>query len=198
VKHLFKVLGVLIIAALVAACANQRVPAEAALKAADDALAPIKAEAAKYVPDQAKAVDDAIAAARDTFAKGDYAAALTAAQALPARIDELKTALATKKDQLMVAWKDMEGGLPKMVEAITSRLDILSKSKKLPKGLDKAAFDQAKVNYDSVKTLWSDATTAAGGGDLMAAIAKGTEAKTKATEILSALGMQAPAAPTPK
>jgi len=198
VKHLFKVFGVLVIAALVAACAHHRGPAEAALKAADDALAPIKAEAAKYVPDQAKAVEDAIAAARDTFAKGDYAAALTAAHALPAQIDELKAALATKKDQLMVAWKDMEGGLPKMVEAITSRMDILSKSKKLPKGLDKAAFDQAKVNYDSVKTLWSEATAAAGGGDLMAAIAKGTEARTKATEILSALGMQAPAAPTPK
>ena len=197
-KHLFKVFGVLVIAALVAACVHHRVPAEAALKAAEDAFAPIKAEAAKYVPDQAKAVEDAIAAARDTFAKGDYAAALTAAQALPAQIDELKAALATKKDQLMVAWKDMEGGLPKMVEAITSRMDILSKSKKLPKGLDQATFDQAKVNYDSVKTLWSEATAAAGGGDLMAAIAKGTEARTKATEILSALGMQAPAAPTPK
>jgi hypothetical protein len=126
------------------------------------------------------------------------AAALTAAQALPAQIDELKAALTTKKDQLMVTWKDMEAGLPKMVEAITSRMDILSKSKKLPKGLDQATFDQAKVNYDSVKTLWSEATAAGGAGDLMAAIAKGTEARTKATEILSALGMQAPAAPSPK
>jgi hypothetical protein len=198
VKHLFKVLGVLVIAALVAACAHHRVPAEAALKAADDALAPIKAEAAKYVPDQARAVDDAIAAARDTFAKGDYAAALHAAQALPAQIDELKTALAAKKDQFMATWKDMEGGLPKMVEAITSRMDILSKSRRLPKGLDKAAFEQVKANYDSLKSLWSEATAAAGGDDLMAAVAKGTEAKTKATEILSALGMQAPAAPSPK
>jgi hypothetical protein len=195
VKHLCKVLGVVLVAAFVAACANQRVPAEAALKAADDAFAPIKAEAAKYVPDQAKAVDDAMTAARDALAKGDYAAALTGAQALPAKIDELKTALAAKKDQLMVTWKDMEGGLPKMVEAITSRMDILSKSKKLPKGLDKAAFDQAKTNYEQVKTLWVEATAAGGGGDLTAAIAKGTEAKTKATEILSALGMQPPAAP---
>jgi len=32
---------------------------------------------------------------------------------------------------LTKAWQEMSGGLPKMVEAIKSRVDILSKSKKL-------------------------------------------------------------------
>jgi hypothetical protein len=198
VKHLLKWIPVLLMAVLIAGCANQKAPAEAALKVADDAFAAIKTEAATYVPDQAKGAEDAIADARDQFAKNDYAAALTSAQAIPAKIEDLKAAVTAKKNELTATWTSMSEGLPGMVKAIQTRVDILSKSKKLPKGLDQAAFDGAKANLAAVTQTWTDATSAFSGGDLMAAVTKAQEVKTKATEIMTTLGMQAPPAAAAK
>jgi hypothetical protein len=196
VKHLLKLMPVLLLIVLVAGCASQKAPAEAALKVADDAFAAIKAEAANYVPDQAKGVEDAIAASRDQFAKNDFAAALTSAQAIPAKIDELKTAVAAKKNELTATWNSLSEGLPGMVQAIQSRVDILSKSRRLPKGLDQATFDGAKADLATATTTWTDATSAFSAGNLMAAVTKAQEVKAKAAEIMTALGMQAPVAAT--
>jgi hypothetical protein len=196
VKHLLKLMPVLLLIVLVAGCASQKAPAEAALKVADDAFAAIKAEAASYVPDQAKGVEDAIAASRDQFAKNDFAAALASAQAIPAKIDELKTAVAAKKNELTATWNSLSEGLPGMVQAIQSRVDILSKSRRLPKGLDQATFDGAKADLATATTTWTDATSAFSAGNLMAAVTKAQEVKAKAAEIMTALGMQAPVAAT--
>ena len=61
----------LLAAALLVSCASDKGPAETALKAAEEALGAARAEAARYVPDQLKAVESALAGAKDKFAKGD-------------------------------------------------------------------------------------------------------------------------------
>ena len=66
-------------AALASACASDNVPAEQAVKAAEAAVAAIGPEAARLVPDQAKALDAAVASVKDKFAKGEYEAVLTEA-----------------------------------------------------------------------------------------------------------------------
>ncbi len=70
------------------------------------------------------------------------------AKDLPAKAKEMAAAAAAKKAELTKSWEEMAAGLPKMVEAIKSRVDILSKSKKLPKGMDKATFEGAKAGSD--------------------------------------------------
>jgi hypothetical protein len=45
-----------------------------------------------------------------------------------------------------------------------------------------------------VTQTWADATAAFGAGNLMSAVTKAQEVKTKAAEIMTALGMQAPPA----
>ena len=174
-------------------CASQKAPAQAALAASEQAFAAVKGEATKYVPDEVGGVEQAIAAAKSSFDKGDYQAALTAAQALPARISALSTAVAAKKTELATTWATLSAGLPQLVQAIQSRVDMLSKSKKLPAGMDSATFDAAKSGLATVTQTWSEATAAANSGDLAGAVAKANAVKTKAGEILGALGMQAPA-----
>ena len=67
--------ALLVLAGLVlAACASDQGPAESAIKAAEAAVNSVMAEATKYVPDQARAVQDALKSAKDSFAKGDYKA----------------------------------------------------------------------------------------------------------------------------
>ena len=188
----------IIIAALMvvslAACSGGKVPAEQAIKAAEDALTGVKAEASKYVPDQVKSVEDALNAAKDSFAKKDYAAATTAATSVAAKAKELIAAAAAKKNELTKSWEDLSGGLPKMIEAIKSRVEILSKSKKLPANLDKAKFEGAQGGLAEISKVWDDSNAAFKEGNLADALAKATAVKEKAAEIMSTLGMQIPEA----
>jgi len=92
----------------------------------------------KYIPDQAKGVEEAINGAKENFEKGNFDAALSAAKAIPEKVKELTTAAAAKTAELTKGWEEMSGGLPRMLAAVKSRLDILSQSKKLPENLDEA------------------------------------------------------------
>lgn len=176
------------------ACSTAKAPAEAAIKATEQALTGIRQEASVYVPDQLKAIEDTLAAAKADFDKKEYQKALTEAQSLPGKVKDLSAAIAMKKDELANSWKNMSGGLPGMVEAIQSRINILSKSRRLPAGIDKNQFESAKTTLEQIKQTWTDATSAFEGGNLMDAVTKANDVKTKAVEIMNALKMQVPEA----
>lgn len=188
----------IIVAALMvfslAACSGGKAPAEQAIKAAEDALSSVKAEAVKYVPDQVKSVEDALNAAKDSMAKKDYAAATAAATSVAAKAKELVSAAAAKKTEMTKSWEDLSGGLPKMLDAIKSRVDILSKSKKLPANIDKDKFAGARSELAEISKVWDESNNAFKEGKLADAIAKANSVKAKAAEIMSTLGMQAPMA----
>jgi hypothetical protein len=178
-----------------AACESaDKAPAAAALTAAQTAIDAVKTEAMKYVPEQVKSVDDALATARANFEKKDYKAALAGAQDVAARAKELGAAAATKKAELTKSWEEISNGVPKMAEAIKSRVDILSQSKKLPAGLDKAKVDDAKAGLESMNQSWTQASDAYKSGDVSSAVAKAKAAKDKAVEIMTALNMTVPQA----
>ena len=67
---------------MLAACSSDKGPAELAIKAAEEAVNASKAEAAKYVPEELKSLEGALAAVKDKFAKKEYKAAIADAQAL--------------------------------------------------------------------------------------------------------------------
>ena len=192
-KRVLALVGVVVFALGIAGCANQKAPAEAAIASAETAFSAVQAEAVKYVPDQAKGISDAIAAAKDAVAKGDYQAALTNAQALPAKITDLTTAVSAKKAELTTEWSGLSAMLPKAVDAIQSRVGMLSKSKALPKGLDQAKFDEAKTGLASMTAAWTEATTAFAAGNLTDAIVKAESVKRQAASVMGLLNMQVPA-----
>jgi len=186
--------GVLVVALLGTACGSaDKAPAEAAIKAADAALAAVRGEAAKFVPDQLKAVEDGLAAAKASFDKGDYTAALGTAKDLAAKAGDLSSAVAAKKADMTKAWTAASTGVPEMADAIQSRVDILSQSKKLPAGLDAGKLDAAKAGLADLDQMWTQASDAFKAGNLSDAASKASAAKTKAAEIMTALNMQVPA-----
>jgi hypothetical protein len=192
-KYLSIIVAVLVVFSL-AACSGGKAPAEQAIKAAEEAFNAAKGEAVKYVPDQVKAVEDALNAAKDSFAKKDYAAATSAATSVAAKAKELVAAAAAKKDELTKSWGDLSGGLPQMLDAVKSRVDILSKSKKLPANLDKEKFEGAQSGLAEANKTWDEANSAFKEGNLADAVAKATAVKEKASEIMATLGMQLPQA----
>jgi hypothetical protein len=83
----------------------------------------------------------------------------------------------------------LSADVPKMVEAIQSRVDILSSSKKLPKNVSKEAFDGAKSGLDTMKAQWGQATAAFTEGKASEAVDMARAVKAKGQEVLAALGM---------
>lgn len=173
-------------------------PAQAALTAADTAVAGARAEGEKYVPEQFKALADSAAAAKTKFDSGDYKGALETAQGIPAQATAVVQAASAKKTQLMESWKAMEGTLPTMVADLTKKVMELSTARKLPAGLDKAGVEAAKTSLDGATAMWTEAGAAFSSGDVINAVAKATQVKTTAEELMSKLGMAPAAAPAPE
>ena len=150
----------------------------------------------KYVSDQFKALNDANASAKAKFDSGDYKAAQTAAEAIPAQAQAVSQAAVAKKTELMDSWKAMESTLPGMVADIQKKVMELSTAKKLPAGLDKAGLEAAKTALEGATAAWGEAGTAFAAGDVMAAVAKGGQVKATADDLMTKLGMTpAPVAP---
>jgi hypothetical protein len=184
------------ISVLIVGCANQKGPAEQAIAGAETALAAVRDTAQKYVPDQLQAVDAQIASAKDAFAKGDYKGVLAAAPAITTAISSLKDAAQAKEADAQAAmskakdaWTSISTDTPKMVDAIQSRVDILSKSHHLPANVSKDALAGAKSGLESLKSMWSDAQSAAASGDYTTAMSKAQAVKDKASQIMQSLGM---------
>jgi hypothetical protein len=177
-------------------CAGQKEPAEKALASAQAALATIHDAAQKYAPDQLQAVETQLAGVKDSLAKGDYKGVLAAAPALSTAISTLKdTADAKMKDaeaaaaQAKDAWGPLSSDVPNMVAAIQSRVDVLSKSHHLPKGVSKDGLAAAKSGLDAMKAAWSDASNSAAAGDFTSAVGKAQAMKAQAADIMKSLGM---------
>jgi hypothetical protein len=194
--------AMLVAAMIFAACESaDKAPATAAITAAQSALDAVRGEAAKWVPDQLASAEKALAAAKESFEKKDYKAALTGAQDVAAKAKDLGAAATAaaaaaeaKKVELTKAWDQMSAGVPKMAEAIKSRVDILSQSKKLPAGLDKDKLEGAKAGLAALNQSWTEASDAFKAGNVTDAVAKATAAKTKAVEVMTALNMTVPEA----
>ena len=176
---------------LAIACNSGKAPAEAALKLAEEAVNSARGEAESLVPDDFKSLSDDLAAAKEAYAKGDYKGALASAQSIQQKANDVTAKAKAKKDEMAAGWNAVAADVPKMVEAVKSRVDILSQSKKLPKGLDQAKFDAAKNDLASATSAWAEASAAQAAGKWNDAIAKANEAKAKATAAMAGLGMQA-------
>ena len=193
-KNLYR-LGIILVVCTVAlyACGRDKGKAELSIKAAGEAINAIKAEAMKYVPDQVKSLEGALAAVKDKFAKEDYKAAIPEATALTAKAKEVAEAAKAKKEELTKSWTDLSGGVPKMVEAVQSRVDMLSKSKKFPANLTAEKFAEAKSALAAAKEEWAKAGESFKTGNAAEAVSMANAVKEKAAKAMELLGMPVPA-----
>ena len=185
---------VILACGLAVGCGKYKRLADTAIKTADTAVASAGDDVTKYATEQWKQITDAVASAKDSYAKGDYKAAIASLQDIGTKIQAAQAAASAKKTELENAWKDLSGGLPQMMDAIKSRVDILSASKKLPAGMDKAKVEAAKSGLDAATSAWTAAQDAFKAGNLTDALAKANRIKDQASQIMQSLGMTPPPA----
>lgn len=189
-KNVLKMTALVLCCVALVAC-SQKGPAEAALAAATAAVDGVKADAGKYVPDQAKSLMASLTDARAAFDKGDYKAALDAATAIPAKAKEAAAAVAAKKDELTKSFTAISTSLPATVEQIKAKVGELVAMKKLPKDMDKAKVEAAKTGLDAAQKTWAEANEAFKAGNLMDAVKKANDVKGQADQLLVALNIAA-------
>jgi len=192
------IVTVLVMAAALAAagCANQKGPAEQAVAKAESAVSALRDEAAKYAPEALQSVESTLAGVKDKLAKGDYKAVIADSTQLTAAVDSLKQTVAARKSEVEAAmaaasaeWSNLSADVPKMVDAIQSRVDILGKSRKLPKNVSQEAYDAAKSGLETMKANWNEATAAFSSGDAVTAVDLARRVKQQGSEVLAQLGM---------
>lgn len=177
---------------MVSGCASGKGPAEEAIKAAEQAVQGAKEEAMKVVPDQIQSLEAALNSAKDKFAKKDYKAALTEAQAIPGKVKEVLEAAKSKKEQLTKAWTNLSQSLPKIMDSIKKKIDTLSKSKKLPKDIPAQKFAEAKTMFSEAMKEWGLSQESFKAGNLSEAVTKANTVKEKAAQILQTLKIKMP------
>jgi hypothetical protein len=194
-KKTLTLLACVLLVAGLAACNTDKAPADAAIKAGDEAIQANADEAGKYVPEKLQEAEAAVAAAKDLFAQGKYKEALAAGNELGPKATELAAATAAKKDELTKAWNDLAASLPQTVASLTAKIEELGKAKRLPKGLDAAALTKAKEGLAGISLVWEEASAAFAAGDLAGAVEKASGLTQKGNEVMALLGMAPPAPP---
>jgi hypothetical protein len=181
---------------IMAACAGQKQPAQKLIGDIQSTVAAASTEAAKYVPDQLADVQSKLGELKASFDKQDYAAVVTGAPAVLSAAQNLATAAAAKKDEILKAlndqWTGLAGTLPAAVTEVQNRIDLLSKksSKKLAAGID---LDTAKAGVGDATSLWSKAQAAFAAGNLDEAVNTAKEVKAKIEALAASLKMELPA-----
>ncbi len=186
-------------ATLLAGCANQKEPATTAIADIEAVVATSGADVAQYIPEQLQAVTTGIADLKAKFDQKDYKGVLAASPALLAQAQGLSAAAASARQVAEAAaleafnseWGTLAADVPAQLAAVTNRVAMLAKSRKLPAGLDAAAFDAARSGADEAKALWDQATAAQAAGNMEQAVLTARQVKEKLNAAMAGLGMSA-------
>jgi hypothetical protein len=184
---------------LLAGCANKMEPARNAIAGIEAAIAAAGPDAAQYIPDQLQAMTSQLNDLKMKFDQKDYKGVLAAAPALLTQAQGLASAAGSAKQAAQAAalealtgeWGTLATDIPAQLAAVTSRVGILSKSKKLPAGLDATSFDALKAGTDEAMTLWDQATAAQAAGNMEQAVTVARQVKGNLDAAMAALGMSA-------
>jgi DNA repair exonuclease SbcCD ATPase subunit len=181
-------------AAFLAACANQKEPAENAVAKIEASLNEVRADAQKYAADQLQTVDQSVSRLKQNLANKDYSGVVVGAPSVASAVDDLKSTVATAKadaEANMAAaqteWNELSASVPPLVEKLQARVDQLTKTRRYPKGMDKAAFEAAKNAFENLKTEWNEASSEFTSGQAGNAVRKARNAKGKAEELINQL-----------
>jgi DNA repair exonuclease SbcCD ATPase subunit len=189
------VLAAITAAVFLTACANQKEPAEQALAKVQASLSELKADAEQYAAEELKNAEQAVARLKAKLDSQDFSGVVQGAPSVASIVSALKEAVAKKKAEaaeLMAMaqqeWTELSGSMPQLVDTLQKRVDSLTRSKRFPQGLDKAGFEAAKAEFETLKSSWSEATAEFGAGLATDAVRRGRAAKAKCEWLLQKFG----------
>jgi len=162
---------------LSSACTDKMQPARQAIDDINEAVAAAK-DASKYDSDDFANVQSKLADLNMYYAQKNYTAVLEAAPAVLASAKQLPAAVEEEKAKLRAAmlseWSALSASLPKLMEAVQTRLTAVSVKHRALKGVDLAA---AKSGADKATEQWRKAQTDFNAGNIEDAVSAAKAAK---------------------
>jgi hypothetical protein len=129
------------------------------------------------------------------FDRKDYMTVLSGAPGVSTDAQALTQEAAGKKQAAMTAlaaqWDAVSAPVPKLLAAVKTRVDTLSKTRHVPKGIDLSA---GKSALDDATSLWDQAQTAHTAGKLADAVKAAKDAASKLEAAGEALKLKLPVA----
>jgi hypothetical protein len=182
-------------AAWLAACSNQKEPAEKAVAQLEASLSQFRSDAEKYAATELKGVEDSIANLKGELARQNYKAVVMQTPTVTGAVTSLKQTVATKKaeaEEMLAAaqqeWDALSASLPEMVTRLQNRVDELNRSRRTPRGMDKAAFESAKQDFEALKSSWAEAGAEFSAGMAADAVRRARAAKMKGDRLVEKIG----------
>jgi outer membrane murein-binding lipoprotein Lpp len=177
---------------VLAGCSHnaQKEATEAAVASAQTAIDGLQSDVAKYVPDQLRAAQTEIQQAQAALAKADYGMALRCARSAIDKAKNLSTASNQKRDELLKNWNSINQVIPKTLDAVKWRLWAFLHGAKFPAGMDGAALETAREQYNNLKDAWAAAVAAYQRGELASASEQATAVREQLPKLLESLGMK--------
>jgi hypothetical protein len=164
-------------------------PADSALKAVGQALETARPEIERYTPEALPPLSAALVSATARFDQGHYTDALKAAQLLLSKVEDAAAAAKDKKAELTVAWAEISGSLPKLVQVLTARVGEIAAAKKAPQAVDKVGIETVKSELTAITEAWRSAQDAFEGGDIPRALATARDVEAKAEGLAATVGV---------
>jgi len=190
-------LAVVAAAVLATGCSQQKQNADKVLESIETSLAAIKDDAAQYAPEGLKSVESQLARLKTSYENEEYNDVIAGTPQLRKAVDSLTAAVESGKAQAHAAlasakqeWESLSVEVPKMVEDIQSRVDELSKEKRLPWGLNKDEFAEAKSHFETMKAQWTEASNEYKSGKQITAVEKARVAREMNEDIREQLKMK--------
>jgi DNA repair exonuclease SbcCD ATPase subunit len=182
-------------AAWLAACSNQKEPAEKAVAQLEASLSQFRSDAEMYAATELKGVEDSIANLKGELARQNYKAVVMQTPTVTGAVTSLKQTVATKKaeaEEMLAAaqqeWDALSASLPEMVTRLQNRVDELNRSRRTPRGMDKAAFESAKQDFEALKSSWAEAGAEFSAGMAADAVRRARAAKMKGDRLVEKIG----------
>jgi ActR/RegA family two-component response regulator len=183
-------------AVLMTACSNQKEPAEKAVAQTEASLSKFRTEAQQYAPEDLKVVEDSIDRLEAQLASKEYKTVVMQTPNVASSVAELKSTVARKKAEAeevlaaaQVEWTELSASVPEMLAKVQEKVDSLARSRRVPKGLDKASFEAAKQEFEALKTSWAEAGAEFSSGMVADAVRRGRAAKAKGEELMQKFGV---------
>jgi len=175
---------VVLFAALLGGCGDDPQPTGIifAVAQADEALRTIRDDAARHAPTELAKVESEMAGVKVSVSLRRYKEAARYMEELGPNLADLiqltkdrKAAAQAEHQEAAAKWNAIADEVPRTIATLQQRIDAAAKAGKPPAGLNAAAYEDFKAQFEKMKTTWAEADDAV-------TRSKATEAATKAQE----------------
>ncbi|MEX1994358.1 MAG: hypothetical protein WD929_06830 [Steroidobacteraceae bacterium] len=176
-----------------AACGNQREPAEHAMAAIEKSLSDSGAQLQEYLPERYEAINARVVALRDAMTKEQFGTVVADA---PGVTGELRRGIADamiERAKLRAAmeteWASLIESMPAMITAVDRKLAV--QGSRPPAGMDRDAWKALTESYDAARESWGKAAAEMTRANFEETVLAGRDARTKIAGIMESLGLKA-------